>query len=202
MRRLPIFLVIDVSESMAGDNLRQMQEGITRLLAALRRDPYALETVHLSVIAFAGVARTLAPLVELSSFYPPRLPIGAGTSLGTALNHIMDEINNQYRPQQRRPKGQLQTRGVSNDRRQSHRQPLRCRRTLATRFQAASHTGIHRHRPVCRLVGRSRHQQQRAAPAERQRRRLQRIYQLDFAIRVRTKPQSRHGRTAFARKKR
>ena len=75
MRRLPVFLVIDVSESMAGDNLRRMQEGIDALLTSLRSDPYALETVHLSVIAFAGVARTLAPLVELFSFYPPRLPM-------------------------------------------------------------------------------------------------------------------------------
>lgn len=93
MRRLPIFLVIDVSESMAGDNLRHMQEGINQLLKTLRSDPHALETVYLSVIAFAGVARTIAPLVELFSFYPPRLPIGSGTSIGAALNHLMDEIN-------------------------------------------------------------------------------------------------------------
>ena len=45
MRRLPVFLVIDVSESMAGDNLRHMQEGISRLINVLRADPYALETV-------------------------------------------------------------------------------------------------------------------------------------------------------------
>ena len=32
MRRLPVYLVIDISESMAGDNLRQMQEGIDRLI--------------------------------------------------------------------------------------------------------------------------------------------------------------------------
>ena len=95
MRRLPVFLVIDVSESMAGDNLRRMQEGIDALLTSLRSDPYALETVHLSVIAFAGVARTLAPLVELFSFYPPRLPMGSGTSIGKALDVLMDEIERQ-----------------------------------------------------------------------------------------------------------
>lgn len=93
MRRLPVFLVIDISESMAGDNLRHMQEGISRLLAVLRTDPYALESVHLSVIAFAGVARTIAPLTELFSFYPPRLPMGSGTSIGAALDHLMDEID-------------------------------------------------------------------------------------------------------------
>lgn len=95
MRRLPIFLVIDVSESMVGNHLRQMQEGVNQLIKSLRTDPHALETVYLSVIAFAGVAKTLAPLVELFAFYPPRLPIGSGTSIGAALNHLMDEIDRQ-----------------------------------------------------------------------------------------------------------
>ena len=51
MRRLPIFLLLDVSESMAGDGLRQLQQGIERLVAGLRRDPHALESVFLSAIA-------------------------------------------------------------------------------------------------------------------------------------------------------
>lgn len=92
MRRLPIYLVIDVSESMAGDNLRHLQQGMERLVKSLRADPYALETAYLSVIAFAGRAKTLTPLVDLLSFYPPRLPLGSGTSIGAALTHLMDEI--------------------------------------------------------------------------------------------------------------
>ena len=92
MRRLPVYIVVDISESMAGENLRQMQEGISRLVNQLRRDPYALESVYLSVIAFAGAAGTLAPLTELMSFYSPRLPIGSGTSIGAALNHLMDSL--------------------------------------------------------------------------------------------------------------
>lgn len=92
MRRLPIFLVVDVSESMAGDSHRQMQESINRLVQRLRCDPYALESVHISVIAFAGAAGVIAPLTELMAFYAPRLPMGSGTSLGAALNLTMDEI--------------------------------------------------------------------------------------------------------------
>ncbi|MBL8485313.1 MAG: VWA domain-containing protein [Rhodocyclaceae bacterium] len=93
MRRLPVFLVIDVSESMAGENLRSLQEGMERLIKTLRSDPYALETTFLSVIAFAGRAKTVAPLVELVAFYPPRLPLGSGTSIGAALEHLMREID-------------------------------------------------------------------------------------------------------------
>ncbi len=93
MRRLPIFFLLDVSESMIGDNLRQLQHGLERLMTRLRTDPHALETVYISAIAFAGKARTLTPLTELGSFYPPRLPVGSGTSLGAAMNHLMDEID-------------------------------------------------------------------------------------------------------------
>lgn len=93
MRRLPIFLVIDVSESMAGDNLRNLQQGMDRLVLNLRSDPHALETVFLSVIVFAGRPKTLTPLVELFQFYTPRLPLGSGTSIGAALDHVMNVMD-------------------------------------------------------------------------------------------------------------
>jgi uncharacterized protein YegL len=93
MRRLPIFFVLDVSESMAGDNIRVLNKGVENLVRTLRMDPHALESVYLSVIVFAGKAKTLTPLIELSSFYPPRLPLGSGTSLGKALDHLMSDID-------------------------------------------------------------------------------------------------------------
>ncbi len=93
MRRLPVFFVLDCSESMVGENLKKMEDGILGVVRALRVDPHALETVFISVIAFAGVARTVAPLVDVVSFYPPRLPLGGGTSLGTALTTLMAEID-------------------------------------------------------------------------------------------------------------
>lgn len=93
MRRLPVFLLLDISESMVGEGLQQMQEGLQTLVSTLRQDPYALETAHLSLVAFAGRARTLVPLTELALFQAPRLPVGSGTSLGVALSHLMDEID-------------------------------------------------------------------------------------------------------------
>jgi uncharacterized protein YegL len=121
MRRLPVFLVIDVSESMAGENLRSLQDGISRLIKTLRTDPYALETAYLSVIAFAGRPKTLAPLVELIAFYPPRLPLGSGTSIGAALEHLMGEIDRNVKRSTTEQKGDfkplvfLMTDGKSTD---------------------------------------------------------------------------------------
>jgi uncharacterized protein YegL len=94
MRRLPVFFVLDVSESMVGENLRKLEEGISSIVRTLRQDPHALETVYVSVIAFAGRAKTIVPLMEVSAFYPPKLPVGGGTSLGGALFHLMAELDN------------------------------------------------------------------------------------------------------------
>ncbi len=62
------------------------------IMEALKTDPYALETVWVSVIVFAGQPRTLVPLQEIVSFYPPKFPIGGGTSLSKGLGHLMFEL--------------------------------------------------------------------------------------------------------------
>lgn len=93
MRRLPVYLLVDVSESMAGEPLAQVQNGMRNIIQELRSDPYALETVFVSVIVFAGRAKVLQPLTELYNFYPPKLPLGGGTSLGAALTCLMDDMD-------------------------------------------------------------------------------------------------------------
>ena len=93
MRRLPIFFLADVSESMVGENLRQLEHSIRSIASRLCKDPYALETAFLSVIVFAGKPMTIVQLTELFDFHLPELPVGGGTALGKALNHLMDEID-------------------------------------------------------------------------------------------------------------
>lgn len=93
MRRLPIYFLVDVSESMVGDPIQQVQDGMRMIVQELHTDPYALETAFISVIAFAGKAKSLQPLTELYKFYPPIFPIGGGTSLGAALDFLMDDMD-------------------------------------------------------------------------------------------------------------
>jgi uncharacterized protein YegL len=81
---------------MIGDPIEQMQDGMAAIIKELRTDPYALETVWISVIAFAGQAKTLAPLQEIISFYPPRFPVGSGTSLSKGLGHLMYELRKNF----------------------------------------------------------------------------------------------------------
>lgn len=92
MRRLPIYFLIDISESMVGEPIQQVEEGLASIIDALKSDPHALETVWVSIIVFAGQPKTLVPLQEIVNFYPPRFPIGSGTSLSKGLGHLMYEL--------------------------------------------------------------------------------------------------------------
>lgn len=94
MRRLPIFIVADVSESMI-NHLADVENGIGELISQLNMDPYALETTCLSLIVFAGKSKIIFPLTEVykvNNSYS--LPLGGGTSLGNALSCLMKEIDN------------------------------------------------------------------------------------------------------------
>ena len=121
MRRLPIFLVLDVSESMAGKAIDDVQSGIKMLTDALMSDPFAMETVYISVIAFAGKAKTITPLTYVMDFIPPKLPIGSGTNLSDALKVLMHEIDTNVKKNTPETKGDwkplifILTDGTPND---------------------------------------------------------------------------------------
>lgn len=93
MRRLPIYFLVDISESMVGEPIEQVQEGIATIIKELKKDPYSLETVWISIVGFAGEAEVITPLQDIISFYPPKLPIGSGTSLAKGLFKVMDCID-------------------------------------------------------------------------------------------------------------
>lgn len=86
MRRLPIYLLLDCSESMAGSTLKLMEEGVRTLLSDLRRDPAALEMAYISVISYGAKAKQIVPLTELCEFKLPKFELSSGTALGSALN--------------------------------------------------------------------------------------------------------------------
>lgn len=93
MRRLPVYFLIDVSESMIGEPIEQVQDGLATIIKELKTDPHALETVWISIIGFAGRSKVITPLQDVITFYPPKIPIGSGTSLSSGLNELMRAID-------------------------------------------------------------------------------------------------------------
>lgn len=105
MRKLPIYFLVDVSESMIGTPIEEVQSGMRTIIQNLRVDPYALETVFVSILAFAGKATALSPLTELYKFYPPTFPVGGGTSLGAGLELLMNCMDKEVQPTTMEAKG-------------------------------------------------------------------------------------------------
>lgn len=93
MRRLPVYLVLDISGSMTGEPIESVKNGVQVLISTLRQDPYALETAFLSVITFDSSARQLVPLTELSMFQMPDIQANGTTALGEALSLLANKAN-------------------------------------------------------------------------------------------------------------
>lgn len=92
MRRLPVYLLLDTSGSMAGEPIEAVKNGVQILVSTLRQDPYALETAFLSVITFDNSAKQAAPLMELASFQTPQITASGSTALGEALALLAERI--------------------------------------------------------------------------------------------------------------
>ncbi len=92
MRKLPVYLLLDVSGSMNGEPIEAVKTGVQTLVSTLRQDPYALETAFLSVITFETNAKQVTPLTELPAFQIPNISATGTTALGDALGLLADRI--------------------------------------------------------------------------------------------------------------
>ena len=106
-RKLPVYLLIDSSGSMNGEPIISVNEGLRALLSALRQDPYALETVMLSVITFDRNVKEILPLtavedVQLDDIVPP---ISGPTHLGEALEYLIARYHKDIKRKSKSSKG-------------------------------------------------------------------------------------------------
>jgi len=96
-RRLPIYILIDCSESMIGEPLAAVNRGLQQLCTDLKSDPVAIETAWLSVITFDSRARQIVPLTDVVQFAPPSLSVGPGTSMGAAFDLLVQRLKKEVR---------------------------------------------------------------------------------------------------------
>jgi len=87
MRRLPVYILIDTSGSMKGEPIESVKVGLADMVATLRQDPYALETVWISIITYDREVKQILPLTELESLQLPDIttPDSGPTHMGAAL---------------------------------------------------------------------------------------------------------------------
>ena len=94
-RRLPVYLLIDSSGSMRGEPIHAVNVGISSMLEALRQDPYALESVYLSLITFDNKITEILPLTALedTQIAEIELPKSGATHLGEALEFLTTKVS-------------------------------------------------------------------------------------------------------------
>ena len=97
LRRLPVYILMDCSGSMAGEPIVAMEAGIRSLLVELQEDPQALETVWLSVITFGSTADQAVLLSDIHEFKVPDLVAGGSTALGEAVELLAERITEEVR---------------------------------------------------------------------------------------------------------
>ena len=94
MRRLPVYIVIDISSSMRGEPIAAVNNGIDSLVKSLCSDPYALETTCISIITYSTEAKQIVPLTEVYKFQKPEIIAKGQSAMGAALNLLCGCIEN------------------------------------------------------------------------------------------------------------
>jgi len=99
MRRLPVYLLLDTSGSMRGERIEAVKNGLQVLLSKLRQDPFALESVWISIITFDREVQQILPLTDLESLQLPEIttPESGPTNMGAALLMLCDKVDQEVR---------------------------------------------------------------------------------------------------------
>ncbi len=94
-RRLPIYIAIDTSGSMYGEPIQSVNVGLQAMVHALRQDPYALDSVYLSIITFDIKVEEIFPLTPLNQIQVPQItcPKSGPTYMGEALALIVNRVD-------------------------------------------------------------------------------------------------------------
>jgi uncharacterized protein YegL len=90
--RCPTVLLLDVSGSMAGKPLQELQAGLGKYIDELAADPLAKRRVELAIVTFGGSVQVAHPLAPADRFATPTLAANGDTPMGQAINVGLDVL--------------------------------------------------------------------------------------------------------------
>jgi uncharacterized protein YegL len=82
--RCPCLLLLDVSSSMKGDRIRELNLGLSQFRDELSSDSLASKRVEVSVVSF-GPVEMVNEFTEMQSWQPPELRAKGDTPMGAAI---------------------------------------------------------------------------------------------------------------------
>ena len=101
-RRLPVYLLLDTSGSMAGASIQALRLGVEQFKNEVESDPFAKESVYMGIITFGGeaefVTKGLVPFEEFhGEFRTDSLAADGQTPLGQALWLLIESLDKDVR---------------------------------------------------------------------------------------------------------
>jgi uncharacterized protein YegL len=88
--RVPICLVLDVSGSMSGDPIKELQEGVRMFFDAIREDDVAQYAAEIAIVTFGGVARKALDFFAINRQEVPAMYADGLTPMGEAIDLALD----------------------------------------------------------------------------------------------------------------
>jgi uncharacterized protein YegL len=89
----PIFLLVDVSASMAGGPIEALNAAIPEIQKAMLSDPTVGEIARVALVTFSDVARTALPLCDLVEASIPEVMVESGTNFAAAFREVKVAID-------------------------------------------------------------------------------------------------------------
>ena len=90
--RCPCALVLDVSSSMSGKPIKELNKGVHLLAEELRQDPVAAVRVEPAITTFGGRVEIRCEFGTVDDFQPPTLRASGDTPMGEAIIHGIDAL--------------------------------------------------------------------------------------------------------------
>ena len=94
--RCPCILLLDVSGSMNGRPINELNAGLVTFRDELLADPLALKRVELGIVTF-GPVHVEQPFTSAANFFPPILFAQGDTPMGAAITKALDMVEERKR---------------------------------------------------------------------------------------------------------
>jgi uncharacterized protein YegL len=85
-------LLLDVSSSMSGDKIHELNAGLATIRGELLKDEQAARRVELAIVTFGGSVQVAQDFVAPAEFKPSDLPAGGDTPMGAAILKAFDLV--------------------------------------------------------------------------------------------------------------
>jgi uncharacterized protein YegL len=92
--RVPCILLLDVSSSMSGNPIAELNAGLLAFKEELTADGLAAKRVEPAIVTFGQDVQTVCDFTTVQYFHPPTLEPSGMTPMGRAVHHALDMLEN------------------------------------------------------------------------------------------------------------